>query len=47
MIERLRARQEWQFFAALPRADARLTTAWWILLVLSGALPAVFAVATA
>ena len=46
MIERLRARQEWQFFAALPRADARLTAAWWILLVLSGALPAVFAVAT-
>ena len=46
MIERLRARQEWQFFAALPRADARLTVAWWILLVLSGALPAVFAVAT-
>ena len=23
MVERLRARQEWQFFAALPRADPR------------------------
>ena len=36
MIERLRARQEWQFFAALPRADARLTVAWWVLLLLNG-----------
>ena len=46
MVERLRARQEWQFFAALPQAHAGLAAAWWILLVLSGALPAVFAVAT-
>ena len=46
MIERLRARQEWQFFAVLPRAHAGLAAAWWILLVLSGVLPAVFAVAT-
>ncbi len=46
MIERLRARQEWQFFAALPRAHTGLAAAWWILLVLSGVLPAAFAVAT-
>jgi ATP-binding cassette, subfamily B, bacterial len=39
-------RDEWQFFAALPRADRALAVAWWGLLVLSGVLPAVFAVAT-
>lgn len=42
----LRRRPEWAFFAALPRADARLTSVWWALLVLDGALPAAFAVAT-
>jgi ABC-type multidrug transport system fused ATPase/permease subunit len=45
MIERLRAREEYQFFAVLPKADRRLATAWWLLLVLRGTLPAVFAVA--
>jgi len=44
MIERLRAREEYQFFAVLPKADRRLATAWWLLLVLRGTLPAVFAV---
>jgi ATP-binding cassette, subfamily B, bacterial len=43
---RLRARQEWQFFTALPRADRVLTALWWGLLLLDGVLPAVFAVAT-
>ena len=46
MRQRLRARPEWQFFAALPRADRALAAAWWGLLVLSGVLPAAFAVAT-
>src|SRR5262245_47677975 len=45
MIARLRARKEWQFFAVLPRADARLAVAWWSIVVLRGALPALFAVA--
>ena len=45
MTRRLRDRQEWKFFAALPRADRPLALAWWAALVLRGALPAVFAVA--
>ena len=39
------ARKELTFFAALPKADAFLATAWWLLLLLRGVLPAVFAVA--
>ncbi len=46
MWRRLRARPEWRFFAVLPKADLRLTVAWWVLLIAGGALPAVFAVAT-
>ena len=46
MVRRLRDRPEWQFFAALPRASAGLAALWWVLLGLSGLLPAVFAVAT-
>lgn len=45
-MSRLRARQEWQFFSVLPRADRRLALAWWTVLVLRGLLPAAFAVAT-
>ncbi len=41
----LRARQEWKFFSVLPRADRSLAVAWWTVLLLRGALPAVFAVA--
>ena len=41
----LRARPEWAFFAALPRADAPLALAWWTVLLLRGALPAAFAIA--
>jgi ABC-type multidrug transport system fused ATPase/permease subunit len=44
-IRRLRARPEWQFFAALPKADAPLAAAWWATLVTRGVLPALFAVA--
>jgi ABC-type multidrug transport system fused ATPase/permease subunit len=45
LIARLRQRNEWQFFAALPRADAALATAWWVVLTLRGVLPAAFAIA--
>lgn len=44
MLNRLRARPEWKFFAVLPRADRRLATAWWAVLALRGVLPAVFAI---
>jgi ABC-type multidrug transport system fused ATPase/permease subunit len=45
VLERLRARKEWQFFAVLPKADRTLAWVWWVVLVLRGLLPAVFAIA--
>jgi ATP-binding cassette subfamily B protein len=42
---RLRARQEWQYFSVLPRADRPLALAWWVVLILRGLLPALFAIA--
>lgn len=45
MIRRLRARQEFQFFAALHRAAPGLSSLWWLLVMVRGALPAVVAVA--
>ncbi len=45
MLQRLRERQEWQFFAALPKADSFLAFTWWLVLLLRGVLPALFAVA--
>jgi len=44
-LQTLRARKEWQFFAVLPRADAWLAIAWWLVLIVRGLLPALFAVA--
>jgi ABC-type multidrug transport system fused ATPase/permease subunit len=44
-LARLRARPEWRFAAVLPKADAALATAWWVILVLRGLLPALFAIA--
>ena len=44
-MERLTSRNEWQFFAVLPRADGALAALWWLILVMRGALPAVFAIA--
>src|SRR4029434_7625516 len=44
-LQSLRARKEWQFFAVLPRADAGLTLAWWVVLIVRGLLPALFAIA--
>jgi ABC-type multidrug transport system fused ATPase/permease subunit len=43
-VHRLRARQEWQFFAALWRADRRLAAVWWAVLAARGLLPALFAI---
>src|SRR4051795_2685906 len=45
MLDALAARNEWKFFAILPRADRRLAAAWWVVLVLRGVLPALFAIA--
>jgi ATP-binding cassette subfamily B protein len=45
MTVALRARKEWQFFSVLPKADAALAAAWWVVLILRGVLPALFAVA--
>ena len=44
-MERLNQSEAWKFFGVLPRANRRLTTAWWSLLVLDGLLPAAFVVA--
>ena len=41
---RWRERQEWRFIGVLPRANAPLAAAWWLLLVLRGLLPAAFAI---
>ena len=45
MLRRQRERNEWKFFGVLPKADHMLATGWWIVLVLRGLLPAVFAIA--
>jgi ATP-binding cassette, subfamily B, bacterial len=44
-LQSLRARQEWTFFGVLPRADTALTIAWWLVVILRGLLPALFAIA--
>ncbi|QNE19988.1 ABC transporter ATP-binding protein [Kribbella qitaiheensis] len=44
-MAQLRSRPEWQFFAVLPKADPVLAAVWWLLLLVRGALPAVFAIA--
>jgi ATP-binding cassette, subfamily B, bacterial len=46
VLDRLTARPEWKFFGVLFRASPGLTLAWWTLLVLRGAMPALLAVAT-
>ncbi len=45
MLDRLRARKEWKFFAVLPQAAPGLAAAWWTVLLLRGILPAAFAIA--
>ena len=44
-IRRLRERQAWIFFAALPKADCVLAFAWYAVVLLHGILPALFAIA--
>ncbi|HEV3332394.1 MAG TPA: ABC transporter ATP-binding protein [Bryobacteraceae bacterium] len=44
-MARLTSRNEWKFFAVLPRADRPLASAWWFLLILRGSLPGLFAIA--
>ena len=44
MIARLRARPWWIFFGVLPKASSALAIAWWIVLLLRGVLPALFAI---
>jgi ATP-binding cassette subfamily B protein len=44
-LSRLRERNEWKFFGTLPQADRPLALAWWLILLLRGLLPAVFAIA--
>jgi ATP-binding cassette, subfamily B, bacterial len=44
-IQRLRRRQEWQFFGALRRAAPGYAFCWWALVVLSGVMPAVTSIA--
>ena len=45
MLDRLRARQEWQFLKVLPKANPVLATLWWAALLVRGVLPALFAIA--
>ncbi len=45
MLPHLRERNEWKFFGVLPKADRLLAIFWWVVLVLRGVLPAVFAIA--
>ncbi|HWB08236.1 MAG TPA: ABC transporter ATP-binding protein [Pirellulales bacterium] len=45
MFNRMRASQGWKFFSVLPEADRGLAIVWWVIVVLRGVLPAVFAIA--
>jgi len=45
VLQGLRERNEWKFFGVLPKADPLLASLWWLVLLLRGALPAVFAIA--
>ncbi len=45
-MREIRDRQEWQFFANLPRAGRPLAMTWWLLVALRSVLPPLFAVAT-
>jgi ATP-binding cassette, subfamily B, bacterial len=44
-MRRLRDRNEWKFFAVLPKADTSLAVLWWTILVLRGLLPVALALA--
>jgi ABC-type multidrug transport system fused ATPase/permease subunit len=44
-MQSLTERNELKFFSILPRADAVLAAIWWVVLILRGILPALFAIA--
>jgi ATP-binding cassette, subfamily B, bacterial len=44
MLSRLRDRKEWIFFATLPKAGGLLTWVWWMVVVLHGIVPVLFAI---
>jgi len=44
-ISRVRSSAQWRLFGVLLRADRGLAVAWWIILILRGLLPALFAIA--
>src|SRR5689334_1176374 len=44
-MERLRRRNEWKFFSVLWKAHRPLAAAWWVILLMRGALPAVLSIA--
>jgi ABC-type multidrug transport system fused ATPase/permease subunit len=46
VLQRIWSSQEWKFFSSLQRADRRLASAWWALLIGRGILPALLAVAS-
>src|SRR5262245_56987191 len=45
MLAKLHQSDAWRFFSVLGRADRTLACAWWIVLILRGLLPALFALA--
>jgi ATP-binding cassette, subfamily B, bacterial len=45
VFDRVKMRAEWQFAGVLAKADLGLTIAWWALILVRGALPAIFAIA--
>jgi ABC-type multidrug transport system fused ATPase/permease subunit len=44
MLKRLLQRNEWKFFGVLPKAGGGLALVWWLILILRGVLPVVFAI---
>ena len=46
MIRRLTQHNAWKFFGVLPKADRLLAAGWWVVLLLRGVLPSIFAIAT-
>jgi len=46
VIRRLTQHNAWKFFGVLPKADRLLAAGWWVVLLLRGVLPSIFAIAT-
>lgn len=44
MFQSLTERNEWKLFSVLPKASPRLALVWWLVLLLRGVLPALFAI---